>query len=232
MMGREHNVLATCMVALGDADAMITGLTRTFATSDERIRRVIDRRPGECAFRLTLLVARGRTVFIADTTIHEQPTPTELADIAVQTAARARQLGHEPRVALLSFSNFGNPPRETAARVREAVSILDSRAPGFEYDGEMSADMALNHEPRSQFYPFCRLLGPANVLIMPTLHSANVSAKLLQRLGGGTVIGPILMGLQQPVHIGQMGATVADIVNMAEIAAHDAIIQAEPQLRL
>ena len=232
MVGRERNVFAACMVALGDAAAMITGLTRTFATSYERIRRVIDRRPGECAFGLTLLLARGRTVFIADTTVHERPTPTELADIAVQTAARARQLGHEPRVALLSFSNFGNPPRESAARVREAVAILDSRAPGFEYDGEMSADMALDHELRSQLYPFCRLSGPANVLIMPALHSANISAKLLQKLGGGTVIGPILMGLRQPAHIVQMGATVSDIVNMAAIAAHDAIIQVEPQLRL
>ena len=232
MVQRERNVFSACMVALGDADAMVTGLTRTFAASYERIRRVIDLRPGECAFGLTLMLARGRTVFIADTTVHERPTPIELAEIAIQTAARARQLGHEPRVALLSFSNFGNPLRETAARVREAVSILDGMALDFEYDGEMSADVALDYELKSQLYPFCRLSGPANVLIMPALHSANISAKLLQKLGGGTVIGPILMGLCQPAHIVQMGATVSDIVNMAAIAAHDAIIHVEPQLRL
>ena len=169
------------------------------------------------------MIARGRTVFIADTTVHERPTPVELADIAVQAAAKARQLGHEPRVALLSFSNFGNPKREQAERMREAVGMLDTRSHDFEYDGEMSADVALDATLMRQLYPFSRLSGPANVLVMPELHSANISAKLLQKLGGGTVVGPLLIGLSKPVHIVPMGATVSDMVNMAALAADDAI---------
>jgi malate dehydrogenase (oxaloacetate-decarboxylating)(NADP+) len=211
------------MVATGAADAMVTGLTRSFSASYEEIRRVVGPKPGDRVFGLTILLARGRTVFIADTTVHERPTPVELADIASQAATKARQLGHEPRVALLSFSNFGNPPREQAQRMRDAVGMLDARSQDFEYDGEMSADVALDHELMRQFYPFCRLSGPANVLIMPDLHSANISAKLLQKLGGGTAVGPLLIGLSKPIHIVQMGATVSDIVHMAALAADDSI---------
>ncbi|MGH6959596.1 MAG: phosphate acyltransferase, partial [Dongiaceae bacterium] len=164
-----------------------------------------------------------------DTTVHELPTPEELADIAIQTARKARQFGHEPRVALLSFSNFGNPLREKAERVRLAVNELDERKVSsrrevdFEYDGEMQADVALNFELMQARYPFCRLSGPANVLIMPALHSANISAKLLQYLGGGTVIGPTLMGLAKPAQIVQTGATVSDLVTAAAFAAFDAM---------
>ena len=164
-----------------------------------------------------------RTLFIADTNVHELPTPEQLADIACQAAAKARTFGHEPRVALLSFSNFGNPMREKAMRIRSAVDVLDSRDVDFEYDGEMSADVALDPEVR-KLYPFCRMTGPANVLVMPALHSANISYKLLQRFAGGSVIGPIIMGLEKPVQIVQMGAAVSDIVNAAAIAAHEAII--------
>ena len=223
MVNLDRNVFGACMVATGDADAMVTGLTRSFAASYEEVRRVIGAKPGNRVFGLTIMIARGRTVFIADTTVHDRPTPVELADIAAQAAAKARQLGHEPRVALLSFSNFGNPTREQAERVREAVSMLDTRSHDFEYDGEMSADVALDATLMRQLYPFCRLSGPANVLIMPELHSANISAKLLQKLGGGTVVGPLLIGLSKPVHIVQMGATVSDMVNMAALAADDAI---------
>ena len=224
MVNQDRNVFGACMVALGAADAMVTGLTRSFAASFEEVRRVIASRPGDRIFGLTILLARGRTVFIADTTVHEQPTAVELADIAAQAAEKARQLGHEPRVALLSFSNFGNPPAQAhAARVRDAVAMLDSRSRDFEYDGEMSADVALDHGLMRQLYPFCRLSGPANVLIMPELHSANISAKLLQKLGGGTVVGPLLIGLSKPVHIVQMGATVSDVVHMAALAADDAV---------
>lgn len=223
MVNQDRNVFAACMVATGDADAMVTGLTRSFGVAIEDITRVIDERPNELLMALTMVIVRGRTVFIADTNVHELPTPEQLADIACQAAAKARTFGHEPRVALLSFSNFGNPMREKAMRIRSAVDVLDSREVDFEYDGEMSADVALDPEVR-KLYPFCRLTGPANVLIMPALHSANISYKLLQRFAGGSVIGPIIMGLEKPAQIVQMGAAVSDIVNAAAIAAHEAII--------
>ncbi|MHA1568121.1 MAG: phosphate acyltransferase, partial [Alphaproteobacteria bacterium] len=223
MVNQDRNVFAACMLANGDADALITGLTRRFAVGFEEIRRVLDPRPGRRLFGLTMMLTRGRTVFIADTAVHEEPTSVELADIAAQAAAQARLLGHEPRVALLSFSNFGNPPSAAAERIRDAVSMLDSRAADFEYDGEMAADVALNPELMQRLYPFCRLSGPANVLVMPDLHAANIAAKLLTQLCGGTVIGPILHGLSKPVQILQMGANVSDIVNMAALAAHEAI---------
>ncbi|MEQ9332451.1 NADP-dependent malic enzyme [Thalassobaculum sp.] len=223
MVNQDRNVFAACMVATGDADAMVTGLTRSFGVSVDDITRVIDERPNELLMALTVVIVRGRTVFIADTNVHELPSPEQLADIACQAAAKARSFGHEPRVAMMSFSNFGNPMREKAQRIRQAVDVLDSRDVDFEYDGEMSADVALDPEVR-KLYPFCRLSGPANVLVMPALHSANISYKLLQRFGGGSVIGPILMGLEKPAQIVQMGATVSDLVNAAAIAAHEAII--------
>ena len=176
---------------------MVTGLTRSFGVAFDDIMRVIDPKEGHRAFGLSIVVARGRTVFLADTSVHELPTPEQLADIAIQSAAQARALGHEPRVALLSFSNFGNPPREKALRIRQAVEVLDTRDVDFEYDGEMQANVALDGDLMRQLYPFCRLSGPANVLIMPALHSANISAKLLQKIGGGTVIGPAAAGLEQ-----------------------------------
>jgi len=209
------------MLAVGDADALVTGVTRSYTATYDDVRRVIDAQPGKRVFGLSMVLARGRTVFVADTTVHELPTSVEMADIAVQTAEVARRLGHEPRVAMLSFSNFGNPGWDTANRVREAVSMMDSRITDFEYDGEMSADVALNPDLR-ELYPFSRLSGPANVLIMPALHSANISSKLLQELGGGTVIGPILVGLTKAVQIAAMGASVGDLVNMAALAAHEA----------
>jgi len=229
MVNQDRNVFAACMVAQGDADAMVSGLTRSFGTTFDEVTRVLDAKPGERLFGLSIFLSRTRTVFIADTTVHELPTPEELADIAIQTARKARQFGHEPRVALLSFSNFGNPQREKAERVRQAVNELDQRKVlsrrevDFEYDGEMQADVALNLELMRARYPFCRLSGPANVLIMPALHSANISAKLLQHLGGGTVIGPILIGLAKPVQIVQTGATVSDLVTAAAFAAFDAM---------
>jgi malate dehydrogenase (oxaloacetate-decarboxylating)(NADP+) len=171
---------------------------------------------------LTMMLARGRAVFIADTMVHEVPTTAEFADIAMQAAAKARQLGHEPRVAFLSFSNFGDPLREKGKRVREAVEFLDRLQVDFEYDGEMSVDVALNPELRT-LYPFCRLSGPANVLIMPALDPAIISAQLLQELGGGTVVGPLLIGLSKPAQLVPMGSSVTDIVNVAALAAYDAI---------
>jgi malate dehydrogenase (oxaloacetate-decarboxylating)(NADP+) len=156
---------------------------------------------------------------------HELPDPEQLADIAIQSAAQARAMGHEPRVALLSYSNFGNPLRETAKRVRDAVAVLDSRLVDFEYDGEMQANVALDGELMRELYPFCRLSGPANVLIMPALHTANISAKLLQKLGGSHVIGPLLIGMSKPAQIVPLGATVNDLVTVAALAAYDAITE-------
>lgn len=223
LVNQDRNVFAACMVVQGDADALVTGATRSFSVAFADITRVIDPRPGERVLGLQIIVARDRTVFIADTNVHEVPDAEALADIAVESAAKARQLGHEPRVALLSFSNFGNPMRPHADRIREAVRILDQRKVDFEYDGDMAADTALNYSLMQRLYPFCRLSGPANVLVMPALHSANIGAKLLQELGGGTVIGPILLGLSNPAQVVQMGATVNDIVHAAALAAHDAI---------
>jgi malate dehydrogenase (oxaloacetate-decarboxylating)(NADP+) len=155
--------------------------------------------------------------------VHERPSAEELADIAMESAAYARRLGHAPRVALLSYSNFGQPSSATTERIRDAVAILDRRGVDFEYDGDMAADTALNPELMARLYPFCRLTGPANVLVMPALHSASIAAKLMQEIGGGTVIGPILLGLEKPVQIVQMGATADDLVMAAALAAHDAI---------
>jgi len=221
MVNQDRNTYAACMLALGEADAMVTGLTRSNTVSLDEVRRVVDAQPGRRVFGLSIVLARGRTVFVADTTVHELPTSVEMADIAVQTAEVARRLGHEPRVAMLSYSNFGNPMWDTAGRVRDAVALLDSRVTDFEYDGEMSADVALNPDLR-ELYPFLRLSGPANVLIMPALHTANISSNLLQELGRGTVIGPILVGLSKPVQIASMGAGVTELVNLAALAAHEA----------
>jgi malate dehydrogenase (oxaloacetate-decarboxylating)(NADP+) len=220
MVNQNRNVFAACMLACGDADALVTGTTRSYYAALDEIRRVIDPVKGARVFGLDILLTRGHTVFISDTTVHELPTPQELADIAVQTAAKARMMGHEPRVALLSFSNFGNPMAEKADRIRAAVAELDSRKVDFEYDGEMAADVALDPE-LMKLYPFCRLSGPANVLIMPALHTANVTSKLMRKLGGGTVIGPLLMGLEKPAQLVPIGATVSDLVTAAAFAAHD-----------
>ena len=223
MVNQERNVFAACMVATGDADAMVTGLTRNYFVALEEIRRVLDAKPGERVFGLSMILARGRTLFVADTAVHELPDPEQLADFAAQTATVARRMGQEPRVALISFSNFGNPMLPRSDLIRDAVKILDQRQVPFEYDGEMGVDVALKPE-LLELYPFCRLSEPANVLIMPGLHSAQISSNLLHELGGGTVIGPILMGLSKPAQIVPMGATVSDMVNMAALAAHDAAL--------
>jgi malate dehydrogenase (oxaloacetate-decarboxylating)(NADP+) len=218
LVNTDRNHFAACMVALGDADAMVTGVTRNFSVALEDVRRVIDPKPGHRVIGASLVVARGRTVLVADTAVTEMPDAEELADIAVEAAGVARRFGYEPRLALLAFSTFGHPPGERSARVIEAVKILDGRRVDFEYDGEMAADVALNAELAAS-YPFCRLSGPANVLVMPAFHSASISTKMLQELGGATVIGPLLVGLDRPVQIVQLGAKDNQIVNMAALAA-------------
>ncbi|HVH82206.1 MAG TPA: phosphate acyltransferase, partial [Stellaceae bacterium] len=223
LVNQDRNVFAACMVAFGDAAAMVTGVTRNSFDVLDEVSRVIEMKQGCEMFGLTVLLASRRTVLLADTLVHENPTPAQLADIAVEAAAKARELGLEPRVGLLSYSNFGNPMEAGGERIRDAVAILDERSVDFEYDGEMSADVALDASLMRRLYPFCRLSGAANILVMPELHSANISAKLLAHLGGGTVIGPLLMGLAHPVQIVNIGATVSDLVNLAALAAHDAI---------
>jgi malate dehydrogenase (oxaloacetate-decarboxylating)(NADP+) len=223
LVNQDRNVFAACMVACGDADAMVSGVTRNSFDVLDEVTRVIEIEHGAVMCGLTILLSHERTVLLADTLVHEMPEPAQLADIAVQAAAKAREFGLEPRVALLSYSNFGNPAGNGGARIREAVELLDRREPGFEYDGEISADVALDERLMRQLYPFCRLSGPANILVMPELHSANIAAKLLPRLGGGTAVGPLLLGLSRPVQIVNIGATVSDLVNLAALAAHDAI---------
>jgi len=223
LVNQDRNVFGALMVACGDADALVTGLTRSYSVAFEEVSRVIDAKPGEVVFGMTALLARGDTILMADTTVHELPSAEQLAKIAVQSAAASRRMGQEPRVALLSYSNFGNPQRGRTERIREAVAILDRMGVDFEYDGEMSAEVALNHDLMRQLYPFCRLTGAANVLIMPALHSANIASKMLQALGGGTVMGPVLMGLERPVQLVEASASVNDLINMAVLAAHDAV---------
>jgi len=223
MVNQDRNIFASCMVAMGDADAMITGTTRTFYACYEDVMKVIDANRGERPMGVSILLSKGRTIFVGDTNVHVVPSAEELVAIAKETAAYARKLGHEPRVALVSYSNFGNPMHEATARIREAVKLLDREKVDFEYEGEMSAAIALNYEQQKALYPFSRLSGSANVLVMPALQSAHVATRLMQSLGGGTVIGPVLRGLSKPVQICQMGSNVSDILNVAALAAHDAI---------
>src|SRR5207302_5388691 len=215
---RKH--FAAASVALGDADAMVTGVTRNFSVALEDVRHCIDVKPGHRVMGVSLVLARGRTVVVADTAVTEMPDAEDLAEIAVEAAGVARKLGYEPRLALLAFSSFGQPPGERSERVQKAVRLLDQRRLDFEYDGEMAADVALNRDLAGA-YPFCRLTGPANVLIMPAFHSAAISTKMLQQLGGATVIGPLLVGLDMPVQIVSLTATDADLVNMAALAAYN-----------
>jgi len=220
MVNQDRNTFAASMVAMGDADAMVTGVTRNFSVALEEVQRVIDPKPGHRVIGVSLVLARGRTVLVADTAVTEMPDGKDIAEIAIEAAGVARKLGYEPRVALLSFSTFGHPPGERAEKMQEAVRILDQQRVDFEYDGEMAADVALNPDLMAA-YPFCRLSGPANVLVMPAFHSAAISTKMLQELGGATVIGPLLVGLDNSVQIVNLSAKDTDLVNMAALAAYN-----------
>ena len=219
LINHDRNHFAAAMVVRGDADAMVTGVTRNFSNALEEIRRVIDQKPGHRVIGVSLILAKGRVVVVADTAITELPDAEELAEIAIEAAGVARRLGLSPRVAMLAFSTFGYPPGERTARVHEAVRVLDQRRVDFAYEGEMGADIALNRELMGA-YPFSRLKDTANVLIMPAFHSAAIATKMLQELGDATVIGPLIVGLDKPVQIVQLGATDNEIVNMAAVAAY------------
>ncbi|MGQ0742475.1 MAG: NADP-dependent malic enzyme [Alphaproteobacteria bacterium] len=220
MVTNDRNVYAGSMLAAGDADAMITGVTRPYTVALNDVRKVLDAKPGQIPIGVSLALSKGRFIFVADTNIHEMPTPEELADIAIQAARVARHFGHVPRVALLANSTFGLPGGERSRRIIDAVRVLEARNVDFEFDGEMAADVALDRE-KMALYPFCRLSDAANVLIMPAMHSASISIKLLQQMGGVTVLGPLLVGLQKSVQIAPLGAKMSDIYNLAVLAAYD-----------
>ncbi|WP_324829128.1 NADP-dependent malic enzyme [Qipengyuania zhejiangensis] len=218
MVNQERNVFAALLVALGHGDGMISGLTRTFAQTAREVGRVLDQAPGAVPFGIHLMIGKNHTTFLADTTINERPTAEQLAHIARETAAVARRMGHEPRVAFLSYSTFGNPSGQWLDNIRDAVAILDAQEVEFEYEGEMAPDAALNPTVM-KLYPFSRLSGPANVLIMPGLQSANLSAKLLRELAGNATIGPMLIGMEKPVQIAPMTALAPDVLTLAVLAS-------------
>jgi malate dehydrogenase (oxaloacetate-decarboxylating)(NADP+) len=223
LINQDRNVFAAAMVSAGDADAMVTGITRPFARCFDDITKVIKSKNNQSFLSMSMMVSKERTVFIGDVNIHDRPSPEELADIASGIANTVKNLGYTPRVALLSFSNFGNPLRPSSKNIREAVTILSERKVDFEFDGEMTAEVALNYDLIKQNYPFCRLSDSANVLIMPGLLSANISFKLLQNMGSVSVLGPLMIGGEKPFQIVQMGSNVSDVVNSAAIAAYNAV---------
>jgi len=221
LINQDRNSFAACMLMAGDADGMVTGVTRNFDQVLKEVLRAIDPTPGGRVLGLSVLLAKGRTLFVADTNVAELPNGQELMEIAVETASAVRRLGHIPRVAFLSYSSFGNPDGERGERVREAVQLLDARDDiDFEYDGEMPPELALDPSTREN-YPFMRLTGPANVLVMPAIHSAAIATKLVQAIGGATVLGPLVLGLSKPVQICPLSASVNQILNMATFAAFD-----------
>jgi malate dehydrogenase (oxaloacetate-decarboxylating)(NADP+) len=219
MVNQDRNVFAAAMLQLGEADAMITGTTRPYSQSLSQVRMVIDSEGGAEPFGINIIVGQHETVMIADTAVTERPTAEQLATMAIRSATFARRMGVEPRVAFVSYTSFGNPPGEYVDDLREAVTLLDGQEVDFEYEGEMAPDLALSHEMQRRFYPFSRLSGPANILIMPGLQSANLSAKLLRALGGESVMGPFLLGMDLPVQIAPMTATATDLMTLAVLAS-------------
>ena len=220
LINQDRNSFAASMVALGHADGMVTGVTRSYDQALEEILRVIDPSPDGRVIGMSVLLAKGRTLFIADTNVTEMPDADELVDIACEAARAVKTLGYRPRIAFLSYSTFGNPMGQRSEKVREAVAMLDDMDVDFEYEGEIPPDLALDTAKWAN-YPFMRLSGPANVLIMPAIHSAAISTLLVQELGGATVIGPLLLGLQKSVQIAPLGASVSKILQMATLAAYE-----------
>ena len=220
-INQDRNAFAAAMVAMGHADGMVTGTTRAFDQVLEEVLRVIDPSPDGRVIGMSVVLAKGRTLFIADTSVTEMPEAEDLVEIAREAARAVRTLGYTPRLAFLSYSTFGNPMGQRSEKVREAVAMLDEMdGVDFEYEGEMPPELALEPAARGN-YPFMRLSGPANVLIMPAIHSAAISTQLIQSLGGATVIGPILLGLDRAVQICPLSASVSTILNMAPFCAYD-----------
>ena len=220
LINQDRNSFAASMVALGHADGMVTGVTRNFDQVLEEVLRVIDPAPGGRVVGMSIVLAKGRTLFISDTNVTEMPEADELVEIAIESACAVRALGFTPRLAFMSYSTFGNPMGQRSEKVRDAVAMLDELDVDFEYEGEMPPELALETETRGN-YPFMRLTGPANVLIMPAIHSASISTKLVQSLGGATVVGPVLLGLSKSVQICPLSASVSKILNLATMAAYE-----------
>jgi malate dehydrogenase (oxaloacetate-decarboxylating)(NADP+) len=220
MVTNDRNIYAASMLKAGDADAMVTGVTRNYSNALADVRTVLDPPAGQRPIGMQAIFAKGRVVLIADTAVTEMPTADQLADIAIQAAAAAKRFGLTPRVALLASSTFGFPRSERSERIIEAVQILENRGADFEYDGEMAIDVALDKD-KLALYPFVRITDTANVLIMPAIHSASISTKLLQQMGGASVMGPMLVGLEKSVQIAPLGAKMSEIYNAAVIAAYD-----------
>jgi len=221
MIRNDRVVWGSCMVSCGDADAMVTGNTRRYGQSLEKVLKVVDSRPGEIMFGLNMVVSKGRTVFIGDTTVHEYPSSSQMAEIAISAARVVRLFGFDPKIAFLSHSTFGQPITSRTKHIRDAVEILKQKKVDFKFDGDMQPDVALNEEYK-ELYPFSEIVGKANVLIMPGQHSATISYKILKTLGGAKVIGPLLIGLGQAIEIAPLRSSTSDILNLASVAAYSA----------
>ena len=221
MVRNDRVIWASCMVECGDADAMVTGNTRRYSQSLEKIKKVVNPRPGEIMFGLNMVVNKGKTVFIGDTTVNEYPSSEQLSEIAISSARVSRLFGFDPKVAFLSHSTFGQPITSRTKHIREAVEILKNKKVDFKFDGDMQPDVALNEE-YAELYPFSEIVGRANILIMPGQHSAAISYKIMKTLGGAKVIGPLLIGLGQPIEIAPLRSSTSDILNLASVAAYSA----------
>ena len=221
MIRNDRVIWTSCMVSCGDADGAVTGNTRKYATSLEKINKVIDARPGEIMFGLNMIVNRGKTVFVGDTSVNEHPTSIQLAEIAISSARVVRLFGFDPKVAFVSHSTFGQPATSRTKHIRDAVEILQERKVDFQFDGDMQPDVALNEEYK-ELYSFSGIVGNANILIMPGQHSAAISYKMMKELGGAKVIGPLLIGLGQPIEIAPLRSSTSDILNLASVAAYSA----------
>ena len=221
MVRNDRVIWGSCMVSCGDADAMVTGNSRKYYSSLEKITKVVDPRPGEIMFGLNMIINKGKTVFIADTTVHEYPNSEQLSEIAISAARVVRLFGFNPKVAFLSHSTFGQPVTNRTKHIRDAVDILQDKKVDFQFDGDMQPDVALSEEYK-ELYPFSGIVGNANILVMPGQHSAAISFKMMKTLGGAKVIGPLLIGLAQPIEIAPLRSSTSDILNLASVAAYSA----------
>ena len=221
MVRNDRVVWGSCMVSCGDADAMVTGNSRKYSSSLEKITKVVDPRPGEIMFGLNMIVNKGKTVFIADTAVNEYPSAEQLSEIAISAARVVRLFGFNPKVAFLSHSTFGQPVTSRTKHIKDAVDILQDKKVDFQFDGDMQPDVALSEEYK-ELYPFSGIVGNANILIMPGQHSAAISFKMMKTLGGAKVIGPLLIGLGEPIEIAPLRSSTSDILNLASVAAYSA----------
>jgi malate dehydrogenase (oxaloacetate-decarboxylating)(NADP+) len=223
LVRNDRVIWASCMVACGDADGAVTGNTRRFGASLEKIKQVVDARPGEIMFGLNLVVHKGKTIFVGDTSVHEYPTSEQMARIAISASRVVRLFGFDPKVAFVSHSTFGQPLTSRTQHIKNAVEILKEKNVDFEFDGDMQPDVALNSEYKN-LYPFSKIVGNANILIMPGQHSAAISYKMMKTLGDTKVIGPLLIGLGLPIEIAPLRSSTSEILNLASIAAYSAAV--------